>query len=180
MATTQLNRAEAITNLQQYLRKLSYMGTGEGTVPIDGIYDDATRAAVKNFQRDMGLSETGIVDKLTWDTLFAEYSEQTETQRGRRGLYFFPQNPRGYEVVPGNTLTLVRIIQLLLLELSVVYDIFDDIAESGTFDASTERAIREFQQINGLPPTGRVDERTWNRIVREYMNLSANSSQETA
>ncbi len=178
MATTQLNRAEAVTNLQRYLRALSYMETGENPVPIDGIFDDATRSALMSFQRDAGLPETGVADKLTWDTLFAEYLAATEIDRGRRGLYFFPQNPRGYEVVSGDTLTLVRIIQLLLSELSVVYDIFEDIVESGTFDAKTERAIRDFQQINGLPVTGRVDERTWNRIVREYTNLSSNSSQE--
>ena len=71
----------------------------------------------------------------------------------------------------GDTLTLVRIIQLLLLELRATYDIFEDVSESGTFDARTQQAIRDFQEINGLSPTGEVDEATWNRIVREYANL---------
>ena len=53
----------------------------------------------------------------------------------------------------------------------MTYDIFEDITESGTFDAKTSDAVREFQIINGLPPTGNVDKATWNRIVREYSNL---------
>ncbi len=174
MATQQvkeLNQAQAITNLQRYLRRLSYGESGQNKVPIDGIFGSATQQALTDFQRAMGLPATGIADKQTWDTLFDEYTKDTENERGRRGLYIFPQNPKGYEVSAGDTLTLVRIIQLLLLELSVTYDIFEDIAESGTYDANTEKAITDFQRINGLPPTGKVDERTWNRIVREYSNL---------
>ncbi len=171
MATDQLNRREAVTNLQRYLRELSYGTDGTNTVPLDGIYDTATRDALTDFQRQMGLPATGIADKRTWDTLFDEYLEATQTARSRRGLYFFPQTPLGYEVSPGDTLTLVRIIQLLLQELRVTYDIFEDVVESGTYDAATEQAIYDFQRIHGLPETGRVDEMTWNAIVREYGNL---------
>ncbi len=169
--TEQLNRTEAIKNLQRYLRAV---GESEGQlnrVPIDGIFDTATRDALTEFQRSVGLPATGVADKDTWDVLFDEYLRVTEPERTRRGLYFFPENPQGYEVSAGDTLTLVRIIQLLLLELRLTYDIFEDITESGTYDAATEAAIKDFQRINLLPVTGRVDERTWNRIVREYSNL---------
>ncbi len=169
MTTGIKTERDAISNLQRYLRELSYSETAQN--PVDGIFDTATRDALTDFQRAAGLPATGIADKRTWDTLFEEYLEATELSRGRKGLYFFPQTPVGYEVAPGDTLTLVRIIQLLLLELKVTYDIFEDVVESGTYDVATEQAIRDFQRINRLPETGRVDERTWNRIVREYGNL---------
>ena len=169
--TAPINQAEAITNLQRYLRRIGFKNSGGNTVPIDGIFDSATREALMDFQRSAGLSPTGIADKETWDALFRQYSAVTQDQRERSGLYIFPDAPKGYRVSAGDTLTLVRIIQLLLLELRATYDIFEDVSESGTFDARTQQAIRDFQEINGLSPTGEVDEATWNRIVREYANL---------
>ena len=119
----------------------------------------------------MGLPATGVADKKTWDMLFEQYRLATEDERTSEGLYPFPSRPTGYAVSLGDTLLLVRMIQILLMELRATYDIFEDITESGTYDESTEKAIREFQRINLLPETGRVDLATWNRIVREYSNI---------
>lgn len=166
-----IDQKQAVTNLQRYLRRLSYEYLEGQRVPIDGIFDSATKNALSEFQRVNGLPVTGVADKLTWDSLFAEYQRVTEDERSSEGLYPFPDLPLNYAVSLGDTLTLVRIIQILLSELSVTYDIFEDITESGTFDAKTEEAVRRFQEINGLPRTGNVDKATWNRIVREYSNL---------
>ena len=119
----------------------------------------------------MGLPATGVADKKTWDMLFEQYRLATEDERTSEGLYPFPSRPTGYAVSLGDTLLLVRMIQLLLMELRATYDIFENITESGTYDENTEKAIREFQRINLLPETGRVDLATWNRIVREYSNI---------
>ena len=169
--STHQNSREAITNLQKYLRRLAASPDRANTIPIDGIFDSATRNALIEFQGVMGLPKTGVADKKTWDTLYSEYLNATRNEREMQGLYFFPSLPTGYTVALGDTLTLVRIIQLLLLELRASYDIFEDVVESGTFDAATSDAIRDFQRINGLPETGEVDIRTWNRIVREYSNI---------
>ncbi|MBE6535376.1 MAG: hypothetical protein E7677_01970 [Ruminococcaceae bacterium] len=169
--STHQNRREAITNLQKYLRRLAASPERANTIPIDGIFESATREALIDFQRQMGLDATGIADKRTWDILYKEYLDATRDEREMQGLYFFPSLPIGYTVALGDTLTLVRIIQLLLLELRASYDIFEDVVESGTFDTATSDAIRDFQRINGLPETGEVDIRTWNRIVREYSNI---------
>ena len=167
------NQKEAISNLQRYLRRLSYGGLEGDRAPIDGIFDTATRNALIRFQQSVGLPETGIADKLTWDTLFDEYSRAVRSEKESLGLFIFPSSPKNYEVSPGEAWLLVNMIQLLLLELRAVYGIFEDITESGVYDKATEDAIREFQRINLLPETGRVDETTWNRIVREYSNLSS-------
>ncbi len=166
-----LNEEQAITNLQRYLRRLSYEGLGGNRVPIDGIFDRDTRDALMLFQQNIGLPATGIADKQTWDMLYKEYQRVTDEEKNSRGLFLFPKKPTDYEVTLGDTLFLVNIIQLLLLELRATYDIFEDIVESGTYDEATEKAIRDFQRINLLPETGKVDEATWNRIVREYSNL---------
>lgn len=171
---TALNRPEAITNLQRYLRRLSFEDAAYDIPrpPIDGIFDRDTENAIIRFQGANGLPVTGVADKQTWDMIFEEYMRVTEAERLAQGLFIFPDAPSDYAISLGDALTLVRILQLLLLELRAVYDIFADITESGVFDSATEQAIREFQAANLLPVTGQVDKATWNRIVREYANLN--------
>ena len=172
--TTAINKEEAVTNLQRYLRRLSfeYDMPNMPRPPIDGIFDTDTENALIAFQRQMGLPATGVADKETWDKLFLEYMRVTEAERLAQGLSIFPDTPKDYAISQGDTLTLVRILQLLLLELSLTYDIFEDITENGVFDEKTEAAVKKFQAANLLPITGEVDRRTWNRIVREYTNLA--------
>lgn len=38
----------------------------------------------------------------------------------------------------------------------------------GTYDENTERAVKIFQQIYGIPATGKVDLTTWEALVNEY------------
>ena len=38
----------------------------------------------------------------------------------------------------------------------------------GIFDRDTERALREFQAMQGLPVTGRADRRTWDELYSMY------------
>ena len=171
---TAINKTEAVTNLQRYLRRLSFED-GDYDLPrppIDGIFDRDTENAVRRFQGEMGLPVTGVADKTTWDMIFGEYMRVTEAERLAEGLFIFPDTPSDYAISLGDALTLVRILQLLMLELRAVYDIFEDITESGVFDDSTEQAVRQFQSANLLPVTGKVDKATWNRIVREYANLA--------
>lgn len=171
---TAMNKEQAVTNLQRYLRRLSFEDEFYDLArpPIDGIFDTATEDAVAYFQRANGLPVTGVANKETWDRIFSEYLRVTQAQRLSEGLFIFPDAPVDYAISRGDALTLVRILQLLLLELRATYDIFEDIIENGIYDDRTEIAIREFQRANLLPVTGEVDKNTWNRIVREYSNLN--------
>ena len=38
----------------------------------------------------------------------------------------------------------------------------------GIFESNTERALREFQAMRGLPVTGRADRRTWDELYSMY------------
>jgi ABC-type branched-subunit amino acid transport system substrate-binding protein/peptidoglycan hydrolase-like protein with peptidoglycan-binding domain len=56
----------AVSDLQQALAELGFY---DG--PIDGRYSDATIAAVRAFQRDLGVPETGIIDVATLRAIYA-------------------------------------------------------------------------------------------------------------
>lgn len=49
-----------------------------GRVDKNGIYDQKTAAAVREYQRSAGLSMTGDTDKQTWDAIAALYNKYFE------------------------------------------------------------------------------------------------------
>ncbi len=170
---TPLNLKEAIINLQTYLRALSYIEDEINRIPIDGIFDSETERAVASFQRVSGLPETGIVDKATWDAIYAAYSELIKNTDRSPNVNFFPSSPAGYEAAVGDEHVFISLVQFLLRELSVVFDTFPEIEISGVFDDATQEAVKEFQRISSLPVSGRVDIRTWNLLARDFANRTS-------
>ncbi len=83
------------------------------------------------------------------------------------GIYPFPQIEK-FEVRKGEQYGLVAIIQIMLDVLRIYYDTFGAVPLGGYYDGITENAIREFQRINGISETGRVDMLTWNRLAEEF------------
>ena len=59
--------------------KLVNKGYDIGSCGVDGDFGKATEAAVKQFQRDWGLTQDGIVGAKTWDVLNSEVSRTTYT-----------------------------------------------------------------------------------------------------
>jgi len=167
----QLTKRDAVKNLQTYLRKLGYTGEGGVPVPIDGIFDTVTEAAVIAFQQQNGLLPSGAVDKRTWDLIFSKYQEKIANELEARGLFPFPTTPENYAITVGTKSALVAVVQLLLDELEAKYDRLTDIRIDGVYGEDTAEAVREFQRINMLEPTGEVNLATWNRLVREYSNI---------
>ena len=157
---------EAITNLQRYLYQLSFTDPRIPPVPTDGVYSENTKRAVRAFRQSRGLPPTDQVDRETWDLIYLAYLESLESTGRTEPLYLFPRHPETYSVGLGDEGLIISAIRYLLRELMIDYGgEFEDIPLTGTFDTVTEGAVRRFQQLHGLPPTGRVDRVTWNRMV---------------
>ena len=169
---TPLNLQDAIFNLQTYLRALSFDDGRITQVPIDGIFDSDTERAVSDFQRTRGLEETGIVDKATWDAIYEEFKDLSERRDRSPSVNFFPKYPPSYEAELGEENAFISLVQLLLQELSAIYDGFEDVRITGKFDVATQDAVKIFQQASRLPITGRIDLRTWNALSRDFSNNS--------
>ena len=59
-------------------------------------------------------------------------------------------------------------LQRYLRQLSYHYPEITPPPIDGIFDSDTERALREFQAMQGLPVTGRADRRTWDELYTMY------------
>ncbi len=92
---------EKVRLLQYMLSVLSSYIPGIPNLNVDGIYGNATRAAVLAAQRRFGLPETGIVDPITWDEIYDQYAgiENTTLRSGEtfpgQGQIAIPALARG-------------------------------------------------------------------------------------
>ncbi len=168
-----LNLKEAIRNLQLYLRTLSFFDTRIERVPIDGLYDSDTQKAVASFQRTRGLPETSVVDKVTWDALYEEYLAIKRATERQPSPSFFPTTPSGYITELGEKSAFVAIVQLMLRELSVIFDEIPELEIDGIYGSRTADAVSAFQKASLLDVTGKVDLETYNRLNNAFLSISS-------
>lgn len=163
---------DAIFNIQTYLRHLTFHDgrLGErGSVPLDGIWDSATRNALIEFQKSRGLPVTGSVDRATWDLLKQEYDASVAENSPPASLALFPRYPAGFVIKQGDRGYLTLTVQHLLRELERLYFFPSAPSEpSGTYDENTAALVGEFQKRNGIPVTGNVDRETWDAMAVQH------------
>lgn len=167
----QFTEKDAIRNLQTYLRAQALADSTFPPVPIDGIFDTQTKNALIEFQLRNNLAPTGIADRTTWELLYTQYLEILESTSLPAAIIPFPSYPKDYTLKKGDKSFLVAVLQYMLNEIGVIYNVFDELKINGEYDEATEHIIRDFQARNNLLPTGETDRTTWGLIARIY-NLS--------
>lgn len=170
--TDKLNEREAVRNLQTYLRRISCFDDDIRCIPTDGIYEEATRLAVLDFQKKQGLPLTGVADRETWNMIFGKFSDLTDERNPPERISLFPRNPASYELRAKDTHFLVDIVQFILEELKIDYDTLGEVKRTGIYDEDTEKAVCEFQRLNGIAVTGNVDKLTWDALAAQYNSIT--------
>ena len=164
---------DAVRNLQTYLRQLSYHNPSISPPPIDGIFGNATRQSLCEFQKQNGLPVTGTATPATWDALYEAYRVSLAENAQPCRVAIFPPLPKGFCLSIGSRDFSVSVLQYMLLELQ--YELGDDLAieVNGIFDDVTEEAVKTFQHCcENLECNGKVDRRTWDAIVTRYNALA--------
>lgn len=64
---------ESVKTLQQYLNVISNVYSSISPIPITGEFGKETEDSVKQFQKQFGLPETGVVDRDVWNSIANEY-----------------------------------------------------------------------------------------------------------
>lgn len=166
------SNTERVKNLQEMLRTLANLtGKAEYNVAADGNFDAATRRAVSDFQREHGLTVTGVPDNATWDILRREvYAAERESGEG---LPIDPFSGNFRPIEEGEYSELVLLVQIILRELDIYHDFDEYIPLSGKLDRATMASLSQFQEHAGLDVTGEIDLPTWNRLALEYGNITA-------
>lgn len=146
------SRGAAVRRLQNLLRN-----AGFDPGAIDGIFGARTESAVRELQRRRGLPVTGIVDVRTWQALGVNCGVIPPTPTPPE-----PTPPQEFfcpVLRPGDRGPAVRFLQTLLRDRGFYRGAID-----GVFGVRTERAVRQFQQRQGLQVTGVVSGPTWRAL----------------
>ncbi len=154
-------KTQHIVELQRYLHALSL---AQGNIPLilpDGVYGSKTSAAVKEFQRQHDLPETGDTDSDTWEEIVDEYRKAFVSKPKRMNI--FPSSE--YVCTKGSQKSVVYSVQVLLTKICKKYDNFPSVKISGEYTDDTVQAVMMIQKISGIPQDGMVNVATWNMIV---------------
>lgn len=166
------SRRIEIYELQKMLRLIAQVQRNLPILNPDGIYGVQTENVVRQFQEQNGLPITGTVNFDTWTKISEAYQDALFQTSPRLSIFPFPRG--NYQTHMGEKSDIIYIIQIILSAISVVYDEFENVTLSGTYDASTSDAVSEFQKINNLPQTGLVDRITWDSLAENYNEFSDN------
>lgn len=162
---------DSVTILQLTLNRISQNYPAIPKInPVDGYFSEGTEQAVRRFQEIFGLEADGIVGEITWYEVIQTYVAvkklaelQSEGQRLSAIPAVFPGN-----LTSGDTGQAVDTVQYLLDVISVFRPLILENDRSGTYDASTVRAVEAYQQEEAIPVSGTVDQATWYALHRSY------------
>lgn len=160
MELVQLNsRGNGVVNLKQLLKKWGYQ------IDLTDTFDGGTDQAVRNFQRDNGLTVDGKVGNNTWRVL-----QDDNARRGYLTQKAQTEAAKMETLRKGSTgLTVFRLQQFLS---KWGYGV----STNGNFDDQTDTAVRQFQKSHGLQVDGQVGRNTWGVLLNDYARQASQTA----
>lgn len=149
-----------VERLQELLLDVVTLYPSLPIVTIDGIFNSATKNAVKEFQQLNGLTPSGIVDDMTWNKLqYLSNKNPNRVDALVNGVDFLDQSEN--IISEGSTGDFVRELQEYLNIAADKYPSISKLNIDGIFGPKTKAAVIEFQKLNNLTPDGIVGTNTW-------------------
>ena len=130
-----------------YIRK-SWVSKKDGFM----LYDSKVEEAVKHYQRDAGITQSGQIEKSALQALKEWDKQKTTAILGVRDLYYIESQPMyGFDVDE---------LVALLSKKGLTPDSPEIEKKNGhaIFSKDIEMAVKMYQLSNGMPDTGKVDE----------------------
>lgn len=140
--------------------------------PTDGFFGADTEEAVRAFQRTFNLTVDGVVGRATWYRILYIYTAVKRlAQLNSEGLLPTEISQFPEELSLGSRVGGVRAVQYYLDYVGQFVSALPRVTVDGIYGTDTENAVRLFQETYGLPITGVVDERTWDRLYNVYLGF---------
>lgn len=127
-----------------------------GFLRVDGRYGSSTENTVKQYQRIKGIRVDGIIGRVTWNEIVADYSSLPSPITD-----VYP----GYPLKQGSKGTPVSTMQTRLNEIMPVYRPISRQTVDGEFGQNMANATRLFQKQFGLLPDEIIGQITWDKII---------------
>ena len=158
------DRAAAIESVQNYLRAV---GNPDIFVAPTGIFDENTRLSVIDFQGRNGLRESGVVDRITFELLFAAFVALTERERIRNAFDSFISFP----ILPGSFSDAMIHINRTLASLLNHYGLSHSLRESNFYSDATAQAVSDIRKIYRMDIKEYIDEELYAAMIRDHNSI---------
>ncbi len=155
-----------IESLQMMLRNIAGEYDQIPTVIPDGIFGSDTLESVQAFQQQFGLEPDGVVDFETWNKI-VEISDLVNGANAN-GRLVLGYNENNRDILPGETVTELYVIQAMMKALGTILKGFDDIAVTGTHDVPSVNAVKKIQVVTGLEDNGIITVEFYNNLTQLY------------
>lgn len=158
---------QRVRAVQYYLNVIAYFNPEIPSVTSNGVFNREMEEQVKAFERFYGLAPDGVVDFRTWQLIRKVYTDiRNNLPAGYGGgtALLYP----GYNLTPGMRNDDVREMQTYLSLIAQTYGGIPVVEPTGYFGEATERAVRAFQELFGIDPSGVVGAPTWDALAKEY------------
>ena len=170
LRTTEPQVGEPIRSLQTFLRRIAQDNTQIPLVVPDGIYNEQTKNAVREFQIYYGLPVNGETDFETWKKIIEVYESIPEVIILPDIRCIFPRS--NYKIIENQTADCLYIIQAMLLVLGNRFPHLGTVEISGTHKADSVAITKKIQELNDLEQSGVIDIPTYNAIVALFNNTN--------
>jgi len=162
-----------VEEIQQILRD-----AGFDPGPVDGVMGGQTRSAIKKFQKEKGLKQTGKIDSVTYLALNRQKETPKESAKMESEHFFTPLSEQRQEInvvaeeKKNRADVQEEIMSYRLKSKGRTKQIQTALKNSGFYKGKidgkegpqTKRAIKAFQKAKGLNPDGVVGPKTWEEL----------------
>lgn len=146
-----------------------------------GYFGPKTKAAVAEYQQELGLPTTGQIATFTWSALGADTVESALAVSGTPDGFVDAEPAEIQETpAPKTASRSARAGDVPVLEetdsgesVAVVQRSLGVKPATGYFGPLTAKAVRQFQSDNGIPTTGVIATYTWGALGREIAGRAA-------
>ncbi len=174
---TSIDHTQKENNIRELQEKLRGLSFADDTLPrpaVTGVRDETTDAALRAFQKNIGLEESastepGAADLATWQALDLAHRQNIRRYTPLSAL--FPVSGDAFFSMPYPK-TFVLLLQVLLMTLSESAEVISAPTLTGIYDEQTAQAVSAVQSLAGLSPTGVLNAAVWDVIAALY-NLEA-------
>lgn len=169
---------DQINQVQAMLKEKS-LYKGEAT----GEYNTDTRTAIRGYQKDNGLKQTGTLNRATLEKMGIELTDSQKAIPVSESSYAAADEPSKPEKKEKSSTdgtkkkpAIFRATKEQIMEAQKMLksgSMYDG-GETGKLDAATRAGLKKYQEANALKPTG-----TLNRVTLEKMGIALTETQKT-
>lgn len=157
--------AQPVRSLQYMLRRLSRRYDFLPELQPDGRFGERTLESVMLFQKYLAPPVTGVVDQRTWTAIRDAWLEVERELAPSRQLRGFPE---GEITDIGEDRAYLYVVQGMFQALSEIVEGVQEERIDGIHSGNSVENTIWLQKRADLPPTGKVDRKTWDALTQLY------------